>query len=153
MIAVIRVRGTANISPDHRKTLELIMLHKPNHAVLVAEETQLTKMVEKVKDYVTYGEIDSETATELLRKRGRTTTGERLDKKYLEKEKAKSIEDIAKKVVEGKESLRKLGIKPVFRLSPPRKGHKRGGIKKSYAVGGALGYRASDINALLRKMM
>ena len=153
MIAVIRVRGTANISPDHRKTLELLMLHKPNHAVFVAEEAQLTKMVEKVKDYVTYGEIDSDTGAELLRKRGRATNGERLDKKFLEKEKAKSFEDVAKKIIEGKETLRKLGIKPVFRLSPPRKGHKRGGIKKSYAVGGALGYRASDINALLRKMM
>jgi len=153
MIAVVRVRGTANISPDHRKTLELLMLHKPNHAVLVAEELQLTKMVEKAKDYVTYGEIDLETAAELLRKRGRTIEGERTDKKFLEKEKAKSFEDIAKKIIEGKETLRNIGIKPVFRLSPPRKGHNRGGIKKSYAVGGALGYRASDINALLRKMM
>src|SRR3989338_5848744 len=72
MIAVVRVRGTANISPDHRKTLELLMLHKPNHAILVAEELQLAKMVEKVKDYVTYGEIDLDTAAELLRKRGRT---------------------------------------------------------------------------------
>ena len=153
MIAVVRVRGTANISPDHRKTLELLMLHKPNHAVLVAEELQLTKMVEKAKDYVTYGEIDLETAAELLRKRGRTINGERTGKKFLEKEKAKSFEDIAKKIIEGKETLRNIGIKPVFRLSPPRKGHNRGGIKKSYAVGGALGYRASDINALLRKMM
>jgi len=153
MIAVVRVRGTANISPDHRKTLELLMLHKPNHAILVAEELQLAKMVEKVKDYVTYGEIDLDTAAELLRKRGRTIEGERTDKKFLEKEKAKSFEDIAKKIIEGKETLRNIGIKPVFRLSPPRKGHNRGGIKKSYAVGGALGYRASDINALLRKMM
>ena len=153
MIAIVRVRGTANISPDHRKTLELLMLHKPNHAILVAEELQLAKMVEKVKDYVTYGEIDLDTAAELLRKRGRTIEGERTDKKFLEKEKAKSFEDIAKKIIEGKETLRNIGIKPVFRLSPPRKGHNRGGIKKSYAVGGALGYRASDINALLRKMM
>ncbi len=153
MIVAIRVRGTANISPDHKKTLELLMLHKPNHAVFISEETQLTKMVEKVKDYVTYGEIDLDTTAELLGKRGRTTKGERLDKKFLEKEKAKSFEDIAKKIIEGKETLRKLGMKPVFRLSPPRKGHKRGGIKKSYVVGGALGYRASDINALLRKMM
>src|SRR3989344_4942912 len=149
MIAVVRVRGTANISPDHRKTLELLMLHKPNHAILVAEELQLAKMVEKVKDYVTYGEIDLDTAAELLRKRGRTIEGERTDKKFLEKEKAKSFEDIAKKIIEGKETLRNIGIKPVFRLSPPRKGHNRGGIKKTYAVGGALGYRASDINALL----
>ena len=153
MLAVIRIRGTSHLSPDHRKTLDLLMLHKPNHAVFVAEDVQLKKMVEKVKDYVTYGEIDMETASALLEKRGRTKNGKRLDKKVLENMKVKNIEEIAKKILEGKASLRQLEMKPVFRLSPPRKGHNRGGVKKSYAVGGALGYRASDINALLKKMM
>ena len=110
-------------------------------------------MVEKVKDYVTYGEIDLETASALLAKRGRTSKGKRLDRKVLENMKVKGVEEIAKKVLEGKATLRQLELKPVFRLSPPRKGHNRGGVKKSYAVGGALGYRAGDINALLRKMM
>jgi|SRR3989344_8474256 len=153
MLAVIRIRGTSHLSPDHRKTLDLIMLHKPNHCVLVEEQVQLTKMVEKVKDYVTYGEIDLETASALLAKRGRTSKGKRLDRKVLENMKVKGVEEIAKKVLEGKATLRQLELKPVFRLSPPRKGHNRGGVKKSYAVGGALGYRAGDINALLRKMM
>lgn len=153
MLAVIRIRGTVNLSPDHRKTLELLRLHKPNHAVLVKEDNQNIKMVEKVKDYVTYGELDAVTAEELIQKRGRTEGGKRIGKEIFERAKMKDIKEIAKNVVDGKKSLKDLGIKPVFRLSPPRKGHNRGGIKKSYAVGGVLGYRASDINELLRKMM
>ena len=129
------------------------MLHKPNHAVLVREEMQQAKMVEKAKDYVTYGEIDVETATALIQKRGRTIDGKKLGRDFLEKVKVRDFTEIAKKVIEGKSTLRQLGIKPVFRLSPPRKGHNRGGIKKSYGVGGVLGYRAADINALLGKMV
>ena len=42
------------------------------------------------------------------------------------------------------------GLKPLFRLHPPRKGYE--GIKRSFKEGGALGYRAEKINALLRRM-
>ena len=43
-------------------------------------------------------------------------------------------------------------IKPVFRLHPPRKGH-RGSIKKHYNAGGILGYCEDYINELVHKMM
>jgi len=38
------------------------------------------------------------------------------------------------------------------RLHPPRGGFERKGIKKSFSVGGALGYRGEKMNDLLRKM-
>ena len=60
---------------------------------------------------------------------------------------------MAKALLEKTATLAKLGVKPVFRLTPPKKGHERKGIKKDYTVGGALGYRASDINKLLLKMI
>jgi len=43
-------------------------------------------------------------------------------------------------------------IKPVFRLHPPRKGHK-GTIKKHYGEGGTLGYVNEYINTIIHKMM
>ncbi len=43
-------------------------------------------------------------------------------------------------------------IKP-FRLCPPRGGFERKGIKVSFNNGGALGYRADKINALIKKML
>jgi large subunit ribosomal protein L30 len=41
-------------------------------------------------------------------------------------------------------------LKPVFRLHPPRKGHK--GIKQSFKTGGELGYHGEAINELIKKM-
>jgi large subunit ribosomal protein L30 len=40
-----------------------------------------------------------------------------------------------------------------FRLSPPRGGFERKGIKVSYSQGGALGYRGKEMAELLKRMM
>jgi large subunit ribosomal protein L30 len=66
-----------------------------------------------------------------------------------------SIEVLAKSIIEGKVLFHKLeefGIKPVFRLHPPKKGFK-GSVKKPYKDGGELGYRGRDVNDLLKRMM
>ncbi|MCX6711078.1 MAG: uL30 family ribosomal protein [Candidatus Woesearchaeota archaeon] len=43
--------------------------------------------------------------------------------------------------------------KGFFRLHPPKGGFESKGIKKPYSIGGALGYRKSEIAALIKKMM
>ena len=54
-------------------------------------------------------------------------------------------------LTEGKVVMRDVpGLKPVFRLHPPRKGYE--GIKRSFKEGGALGYRGEKINHLIRRM-
>ena len=40
-----------------------------------------------------------------------------------------------------------------IRLSPPRKGYGRKGIKVSFKAGGALGYRGDKINDLVKRML
>ena len=71
-------------------------------------------MVKKVKDYVTWGEINQ-------------------DSKNL----------LQKKLKKGK----------TFLMSPPKGGYERGGTKKAFSVGGALGYRGDNINELIKKMV
>jgi len=44
-------------------------------------------------------------------------------------------------------------LKHMFRLNPPTGGHERKGIKKPYALGGALGYRGKEINELIGRMI
>ena len=51
-----------------------------------------------------------------------------------------------------KESCSSAAFK-VFRLNSPRKGYGRKGVKKTFVVGGALGYRKEHINDLLKRMM
>jgi len=61
-----------------------------------------------------------------------------------------SIEDFAKAVYNGDAKLSDIpNLKPLFRLHPPRKGHK--GIKKTVTEGGELGFH-EDIGALLKRM-
>lgn len=44
-------------------------------------------------------------------------------------------------------------IQNVFFLAPPVGGFERKGIKKAYTIGGALGDRKENINALIKKMI
>jgi large subunit ribosomal protein L30 len=151
MLAVIRVRGGVGLNPKVRKTLELLGLHSVNHLALVGVAEK--GMLERVQGYLTWGEIDAQTMALLLQKRGRLHGNKRLNEAFLKEKKIKSFGELAKNILGGKASLGELGLKTIFRLGPPKKGFERAGIKKTYKTGGALGYRASDINALIKKMV
>ena len=151
--AVVRVRGTVNVRHDIKKTLEMLRLNRVNHCVLVEENESYKGMLQKAKDYITWGEIEKDTLVELIKKRGRLIGDKPLDDDYVKSATSyKSIEELAEAIIEGKIKYRELPeIKPVFRLSPPRKGYE--GIKRAYTVGGALGYRGKDINDLIKRML
>lgn len=68
MIAIVRIRGSIHISGDILQTLELLCLYKQNYCVLVENNPSMKGMINKVKDYVTFGIIDAETV-ELLKKK------------------------------------------------------------------------------------
>ncbi|MBI4043795.1 MAG: 50S ribosomal protein L30 [Candidatus Diapherotrites archaeon] len=152
MLAVIRIRGNVNVDVRLKRALEVMMLHSKNHLVLVPEGPSSKRMLGKVRDYVTFGEVNAETLARLLEKRGRLEGNKPLAEAYL-KEKKTSFKELAQDIIGGKTSVRVLGIKPVFRLNSPSKGFERGGIKLSYNMGGVLGYRAQAINALIERMM
>jgi large subunit ribosomal protein L30 len=66
--------------------------------------------------------------------------------------KDKELDALVKDLLAGKKKLADAGIKPVFRLSPPKKGWEHGTIKLPYPRGG-IGPRGEDINALLKRMI
>ncbi len=141
LIAIVRVRGIRKVKPKIRKTLALLKLHKPNHAVLYKANPALIGMLKVVKDYVTFGEVSKETVERLIAKRGEK--GSKRAKELYNEEK---IKEIAERIYSGE----KVGeIDPVFRLHPPRRGWKS--IKAHYPKG-ALGYR-DNMDDLLRRMM
>ena len=63
----------------------------------------------------------------------------------------KDIADLAQALIESKVKLADVGIKPVFRLHPPRKGYED--IRLSVKEGGSLGYRGENIKDLAKKML
>jgi large subunit ribosomal protein L30 len=140
MLAVVRVRGGVDKSKEIKDTLLMLNLKKVNHCVVVRKDPKIEGMIKKVKDFVTWGEVNEKTLGLLLQKRGK------INRRGLKEEEIKKILDAFKK---GKKHDIK-GFKMVFCLKPPRKGYKS--IKKSYPKG-ALGYRGEKINELLERMI
>ncbi len=151
-IAVVLIRGTVNTHPDVRKTLELLRLLKKNACVVIDDNEVNRGMVQRVKDYVTYGLVDEKFYTEMIAKRGELVGQDKVsDNKKIDSAK------IAKEYFEGKLKLRdfepKYSLKPFFRLHPPIGGFERKGIKMPYAKGGVLGDRKDKVSELIAKML
>jgi large subunit ribosomal protein L30 len=113
--AAVRVRGTTGVRFDFTKTLECLNLYKKNFCILIENTPSSKGMLQKVKDFITWGEADDATIDLLKKERD-----------------------------EGKR---------FFRLSSPRKGYGRKGVKCSFTIGGALGYRGKEINSLIKRMI
>ncbi len=152
-LALIRLRSGIRARGEVRDTLAMLRLHRINHLVLVDDTPSYKGMVQKVKDYITWGEIDKETLVKLLRKRGRLIGNKPITDEYVKEKLGMTIEEFAEKVVNGEMKITDLpNIKPVFRLHPPRGGLK-GSKKRSFKEGGALGYRGEKINELIERML
>ena len=150
MYVAIRVRGKVKVNEKLEYTMKLLRLNRVNHAALVPETKK--NMLEKVRGYITFGEIDKDTLAKVMEKKSRFPGHKKIDAKWMEKNKFKSFDELADAILAGKK-LEEFGLKPIFRLSPPKKGYERAGIKKDFNIGGALGYRAGDINRLIRRMI
>jgi large subunit ribosomal protein L30 len=152
-IAVIRIRGSVKASTEIKRTLELMKLRRKNSCIVIDNTKPNLGMLMKVKDFITWGEININTLAKLLLKRARIQGDKKIDNEYIKSKTGKEIEEFCKLVIDGKESLDKLEIKKVFRLKPPSKGFERKGIKLGFKEGGALGYRGEKINELLERMI
>lgn len=150
---VIRVRGTVNVKDEISDTLKMLRLNQVNHCVLVPKKKTHQGMLQKVKDYVTWGDAKPETMAKLIIRRGRLEGDKKISDKYIKANSDySSVMAFAKALVKGEAEYKDIkGIKPVIRLHPPRKGYE--GLKRSYSEGGALGYRGHDIDALIDRML
>tara|TARA_Y100000310_G_scaffold315526_1_gene366183 strand:- start:499 stop:981 length:483 start_codon:yes stop_codon:yes gene_type:complete len=154
LLAVLRIRGEVGISPQIRDCLNLMKLHRKNRTILVENTESMRGMINKVKDYCTFGEINAETVKLLLEKRGRTPGNKLVTAEYLKKNAKTDFDKFSKALVEGKAKVGDVpGLKKFFKLHPPLGGFERVGIKKSFSVGGALGYRGEKINDMIKRMV
>ena len=136
---VIRMKGTINVPHWARTTLDLLHLDKRFRATIIPERDNTKGMLNKIKHYVSWQEIDTLTTKELLEKRARKEGYRKLTSDDVVKLGFKSTDDLAKSLTEGSVALSKLKpMKPWFALSPPRHGFKRS-TKKMYGEGGILG--------------
>ena len=151
--AVIRVRGQPDVNYDIEYTMKLLGINKVNHCAIVPENAVTKGMLQKIKDYTTYGEINEEPLAKLIRVRGRLEGDKMITDEYLaENSDFKTVEELAKAIIENDYKMKDLEKgKPVFRLHPPVKGYE--GTTRPYKNGGALGYRGDAINDLIARML
>lgn len=153
-IAIIRVRGLNKLKSKIEDTMKMLRLYNKNNCIIVDVNESMLGMINKIKDYITWGEADQETIKLLLEKRGRTSGNKALTEEYLRSKTKYGYDEFAKAFFESKIKLRDVpGLKPYFRLMPPRGGFERHGIKVHYSMGGSLGYRKEKINDLIKKMI
>jgi large subunit ribosomal protein L30 len=69
-IAIIRIRGTDDVNSKIESTMRMLKLHKKHTCSVYPKAESLMGMLERCKDYVTYGEIDEDTYKLLVEKRG-----------------------------------------------------------------------------------
>lgn len=151
MYAIIRIRGKVTVQYKIERALQMLRLNAVNNCVVVPETESYRGMIQKVKDYVTFGKIDVATLKAMLEKRGRLTGGRRLDGKNVKELGYDSIDALAAAIFEGKVKMKDLkALKKVFRLSPPSRGLKS--IKTPYPKGD-LGNRKEKINELIMRMI
>lgn len=151
-MAVIKLRSSINAKWQVRETMKLMGLTRVNHCVILDGSDSNLGMIKKVKDYVTWGEINPNVLASLLSKRGRLSGGKRVTEESIKSKSGfQTVAELAAAVVDGKASLEDIGIKKVFRFHPPRGGYKS--IKRPVKDMGDLGYRGDKINDLILRMI
>ncbi len=149
---VVRIKGQADVPHWAQTTLKLLKLERKYRATILPAKENTLGMLNKVKHYVSWHEIDSALAKELLDKKGRKSGYKKISDADLGETDYKTIDELANALAEGKTSLTKLKpLKPWFALAPPRHGFKRS-TKRMYGQKGILGQN-KELATIVRNMM
>ncbi|MHA1768785.1 MAG: 50S ribosomal protein L30 [Candidatus Thorarchaeota archaeon] len=153
-VLVIRVRGQVRVRPQIEDTLDKLLLGRLHQARLLRVTPSIEGMINKAKDYITWGEPSIEVVEKLLSKRARLSGNKKLSDAYVKKNSShSSIKALAKAIMTGKGNVSDVeGLKPVFRLTPPSKGFK-GKKNLPVGMGGITGYRGEGISELALRMI
>lgn len=151
-ILVIRIRGSMETREKVEHTLQQMRLTRKNHATLIEDNAQTKGALTLTKDFITWGPANEQTIALLLSKRARVEGNKPLTDAYLAKNsKYKTVAEFAKALA-GSEKLSAVkGLKPIFRLNPPKGGF--GSIKTAFPKGSLGPRKAEQISALTAKMV
>ena len=149
---VVRIKGQADVPYWAKTTLNLLKLEKKFRATIIPAKENSLGMLNKIKHYISWQEIDISTTKELLDKKARKSGYKKITDADIKKIGFNSVDELAASLAEGKTSMTKLKpMKPWFALSPPRHGFKRS-TKKMYGEKGILGQN-KELGNIVRNMM
>lgn len=153
-LVVIRIQGKSGLRKGVKDTFNMLRLYKKHNCIIVENTKDLLGMLKKINNYITWGEIDEETLKLLIKKRGKLARKKSITEEYVKEKLKISIEELGKEIFEFKRELKDIpGLKLFFKLTPPKGGFERGGVKEQFSKGGVLGYRKDKINDLIKRMI
>ena len=117
---VVRARSDVKVERSIRETMGHMNLTRVNHAVIIPDNPQYRGMLQKAKDYITWGEADAGMVERMLTERGRMVGNAPLtDAIVAEHTDYKNISDFAKAITAGEAQVKDIPeLKRVFRLHP-----------------------------------
>ena len=149
---VVRIKGQADVPHWATTTMTLLKLDKKYRATILPAKDNTLGMLNKVKHYISWIELDADLAKELLDKKARKSGYQKITPEDLKELGFNTVEDLAKALSEGTATLSKLKpLKPWFALSPPKHGFKRS-TKKLYGQKGVLGSN-KELGTIVRRMI
>jgi large subunit ribosomal protein L30 len=139
LILVVNVHGSINSSAPVRRALAELKVIRKFTATVVPDDPATLGMLRRCKDYVSWSPVDADFLGSLLKERGMVSAERPLDQATLKSIGYKGYDDLARKMVEQGLRLSSFkGIKPFFRLAPPKGGFKRS-MRRQFTEGGMLG--------------
>ncbi len=138
MKCIIRITGKVGIERDVEETLQRLNLRTKYSCIVLNPNKVQEGMIKRIENFVAFGDIDTQDLEKILEERGKRVDNKKID--------AKKIADS----VEKGESLKKQGLVPFFRLSPPR-----GGLRSArlHYPKGVLGNHKKNIIKLIERML
>ena len=83
LLATVRVRGRVKMREDVETTLRMLRLTRVNYCSLLPDNETSRGMLQKAKDFITWGPVDGEDVALLLRSRGELVGGKKLTDDYM----------------------------------------------------------------------
>ena len=132
---VVRARSDVKVERSIRETMGYMNLTRVNHAVIIPDNPQYRGMLQKAKDYITWGQADAAMVERMLSERGRMVGDAPLtDAIVAEHTDYATIADFAKAITAGEANVKDVpGLKRVFRLHPPE-GRKVGAASSAVSL-------------------
>lgn len=159
VLLVVRIRGINRLAPKPKKILQLFRLRQLNNAVFLKVNHSTLTMLRCIEPYVTYGEPNLKTVSELLYKRGHgkvhrqriPLNSNKVIADSLGKHDVLCMEDLINQIVTCGPAFKECNnfLWPI-KLSNPLGGWTNKGLH--FSEGGDAGRREEAINKLVRRM-
>jgi large subunit ribosomal protein L30 len=152
LLLVLNIHGAINSSDPVRKALEELKVVKRFSASVVPGDASALGALKLCKEHVAWAPVDVALLAELLKKRGMVSTTKSLDSTSLKKMGYKDHDELAAKIVKDEMRLSAIeGLRPFFRLAPPRGGFKKS-MRRASSEKGLLGSNP-QLGELVRRML